>query len=138
MSFSAQVERMAKVANARMIATFQQSTQEVINTAQTPTAQGGRIRVDTGFLRNSGRASLVDFPVGPTRPQPGAQYDWSANEQDMVLTVANAELGDTVYFGWTADYARIREVHDGFLQGAVKDWPQIVSRNAASARARIK
>ena len=52
--------------------------------------------------------------------------------------IAGAEIGDTVYVGWTANYARPREYRDGFLASAAQKWPDFVDKNAARARREIK
>ena len=106
-------------------------------------AKGGRMRVDTGFLRASGQASLTGMPTGPSRPpseEPGAHYDdGSPVPASVVVTIAsiNVENGDKFYFGWTANYAKFREAKDGFLRLGVQRWQQIVDATVQRLKQRI-
>lgn len=102
----------------------------------TAPGKGGRMRVDTGFLRASGRLSLNGMPGGPVRGDDGKTYDY--DESLTVLQLGKAQLGDVIYFGWSASYAQYREAFDGFLATAVQQWPQIVARVTAQIRAQIK
>lgn len=114
----------------RIDAVLKGSTQDVVEIAQTPKAKGGRLPVDTGFLRNS----LMSSISGGTGAQGAASY---------VMVAAGMKGGDVVTFQWTADYARF--VNDGvngrpgahFLEGAADQWPQIVRRNVAKAKAAV-
>jgi hypothetical protein len=133
-SFSASVGAWVQASQGRMQAVLRQSIQDVIEDAQTPVAKGGRMRVDTGFLRNSGQAGIGQMPRGPSVNTGEAP----SSEGDVTLTLARLKPGDTLYFGWTANYARTREHKDGFLRMAVQKWQQIVNKNAAELRRRIK
>jgi len=102
------------------------STQELIDIAQTPKAKGGRMPVDTGFLRNSLHSSITG----------GAGHQGPASH---VLAVASMKGGDAAWFEWTAEYARY--VNDGargragehFVEGAADQWQGIVRRAAMRA-----
>jgi len=107
-------------------AVIRASVQDVIDDAQLSDDKGGRMRVDTGFLRASGQISLTGMPTGPERGDPEGKYDWKA--ETVEATLAGVKAGDTIYFGWSASYAAAREFRDGFLDGAVQNWPQIVAR----------
>lgn len=104
---------------------FKASAQDVIELAQRPVAQGGRMPVDTGFLRNS----LVSGLNGSTALSGANSY---------VVTIAGADLGDSIFAGWTANYARHVEYGARgragrfFMRGAAQQWQQIVDRNAAA------
>lgn len=127
-SFSATVSGWASETEKRTEAVFKQSAQDVIEDAQLPVAKGGRMRVDTGFLRNSHVSGLN----GSTALTGADSY---------VLTIAQAELGDVITGGWTADYAIPREFGargqppDFFMRGAAQKWKSIVEANAAKAKA---
>lgn len=122
-SFAASVEGWSERALRNSEAIFKQSAQEVIADAQLPVGRGGRMRVDTGFLRNS-HVSGLNGQFGAT----GAD--------SYTLTIATSSLGDTITGGWTANYAVHREfgargqAPDFFLRGAAQKWPQIVTANA--------
>lgn len=102
---------------------FKQSSQDVFEIAQTPVAQGGNMPVDTGFLRNS----LVSGLNGTTAMTGADGY---------VMTIAGAELGDTIQGYWTADYARHVEYGANgraprfFARNAAAQWQAIVDKNA--------
>ena len=99
------------------------------------------MRVDTGFLRASGQASLNGAPTGPGRPSKGAtagQFgDGSKNDPQIEATIGKLKFGATLYFGWTANYARYREAYDGFLISALQNWQQTVNGVIAEAKRRF-
>lgn len=132
--FFAQVDQMVSRNERILDAVAKESFQTVVDISQTPVAKGGNMRVDTGFLRASGQASLDGMPTGPARPADGM----GGGDADVTLTVAKLQLGDTFYFGWTANYARPREYIDGFLRLATQRWQSIVSGVVARAKARIR
>ena len=119
-----------------MEAVFKESTQRVIEEAQRTRGEGGRMRVDTGFLRASGQASTASMPRIDTtaRPVRGQRYQYNASP--IALVIAGADLGDTIYFGYTASYAGIRESKDAFVTSAALKWQQIVNRVVAELQAR--
>ena len=138
-SFTADVEDWVRETNERMEAVMRASLNDVVENAQTPVARGGRMRVDTGFLRASGRASLDGWPSGPdVKPPTAGPNSFSYNGEAVVATLSKLKIGDTFYFGWTANYARYRELYDGFLEAAMQNWARIVAFNADTLRKRIK
>lgn len=110
----------------RIEAVLKKSISDLIEDAQTPTAKGGRMRVDTGFLRSSGVASLNAAPRGPGRGDKNKTYVWEGESLNAVL--ANLKLGDAFYFGWSAKYARHREAYDAFLETATQKWQEYVDK----------
>lgn len=120
----------------RMLALVRESTQRVIDEAQTPVAKGGKMRVDTGFLRASGRISFNSMPQGPVRGDAAKKYDYDNGPTELAL--GDFQLGDTIFFAWSANYAGYREAYDGFLSSAVQNWPQIVTQVTSEIKARIK
>lgn len=104
---------------------YQMSVSDTVAIAQTPTSKGGRMRVDTGFLRGS----LVGELRGSTSTFPdGDGYD---------LLIARAKAGDPMTFGWTADYALPREFKDFFARGAAQQWQRIAEKNARLVEAEL-
>jgi hypothetical protein len=136
-TFEAQVDDIVKATDKRMTALMRESIQDVIEIAQTPTAKGGKMRVDTGFLRASGQPSLNGMPSGPSRGEPDKNYDYDEGSS-VQLTLAQMKLGAVFHFGWTAAYARYREAYDGFLESAAMQWQSIVTKNCEKIRERIK
>lgn len=138
-NFSAQVDEIVAKTQKRMLALSRESIQRVIDDAQTPVAKGGRMRVDTGFLRASGQGSLTGLPTGPVRGESKDKGFYDNGEKSVVeLQLGQLQLGGIFYFGWTANYAKYREAFDGFLEAAVQSWPQIVKDVTEEIKKRIK
>ncbi len=135
-TFVADVDKIIRASEERMNALIREATQETIDDAQTPTGKGGKMRVDTGFLRASGRISFNGMPSGPSRGDPKKKYSYE--EGSVELKLAGAKVGTTIFFGWTAAYAIYRELYDGFMISAVQKWPQTVERITNKIREQIK
>lgn len=130
--FSAQIDSWVRQSRERVESVIKDATQQVIDDAQAPVGKGGRMRVDTGFLRASGQASLSGLPTGPSR------QGESATEQDANLVIGrwNPMSGIALWFGWTANYARVRESKDAFLGLAVQRWQEFVNKSVQRLRGR--
>lgn len=133
--FSAQVDAFAVATEKRVNALIRQSTQELIEQAQFPKAKGGRMRVDTGFLRASGQISLTGMPSGPVRGEKKEPDSYEYNDP-VALVLTKVKIGSTIFFGWTANYARARNNIDGFLDVAIQNWQAIVNSVAARIKER--
>lgn len=99
------------------------------------------MRVDTGFLRASGQASLNGMPTGPVRGDSTDKHHYDNGEKvspTVTLNLGELKLGSTLFFGWTANYAIYREAYDGFLEGATQNWQKIVNTVTDEIRERIK
>jgi hypothetical protein len=131
-SFAASVADWANRTKAAQLSVMRDSVADVIEDAGLPKAQGGRMPVDTGNLRNT-VASGLNGEFGP---------DDSSN---IELTINEMEPGDVARFAWTAEYAMRMELgfvgtdalgrtyeQDGnhFVGGAAAKWEQIVAVNA--------
>lgn len=137
-SLTADIEDFVAVSEKRMLAIMRQSIQDTVDNAQVPVAKGGRMRVDTGFLRASGSGSLVGMPTGPGRGELTAPNSYSYDGEPLVGVLGKMKFGDTFHFGWVANYARYRELYDGFLEAALRNWARIVAINTDTLRQRIK
>lgn len=141
-SAKAVVADFVQVSEKRLLALSRQSIQDLTEKASVPTAKGGLMRVDTGFLRNSGVAKLNGMPSGPSTGELTGKGVYDDGNKPLgasiISALSNMKLGDVFNFGWTANYARYREAYDGFLEAAVQDWPQIVAHNTAIIKERIK
>lgn len=138
-TFAAQVEDQVRLVERRVTAVFRNATKRVINEAQRPRAKGGRMPVQTGFLRNSGRAGTGNLPKGPIRGNKGRSYDWEKMSQAEVMAlIDNTPVGEKIFFGWTAIYARRREYEDGFLRGAMEQWQRYATEEATRAKELIR
>lgn len=134
--FGIQVAAYVKKYKKRLRAIAKESVQETIALAQVPTGDGGRMRIDTGFLRASIAANVGSMPIGDSvNTKESVTYEGTA--LSAALLEWNPELGETIFVGWTANYARYREYEDGFLRGAVEQWDGIVASVAARVKAKI-
>lgn len=131
-NLSATVNSFVAETQLRMTALAMQATQDLIEQVQTPVAKGGKMRVDTGFLRASGQMSLTGMPSGPARGDADKTYSSDFSIADL----AGFQLGQTIYFGWTAEYAKYREAYDGFLISGIQNWQAIVNNVCAQIVAR--
>lgn len=125
--FADQVRKFNNKVRRRNTAVFRESATRVMVNANTPEASGGKMPVDTGFLRNSVAASTDGMPEADSGPPE--------------LVFAKMKIGDKVWVGWTAAYARRMEYGfvgedslgrkynqsgKGFLRTQVQRWSQIV------------
>ncbi len=126
LSFAAQIDSWVGATEQRMTAVFRESTQRTVSLAQS------RIPVDTGFARASIRASLQSMPPiesGSRGTGQGYAYDPSA----VTVTINGAQLGQTIYVGWTAgyvgylEYGHSKQAPSGFVGIAALQWQATVS-----------
>lgn len=139
-SFGKDVDLLIEKNIALLTAVARQSIEDVVDQASLAKAKGGRMPVKTGFLRQSGKSSLSGFPTGPARGDPNISYpsvDNYSQDAGVQTTLASLNPGETFYFGWTAEYANIQNVYNGFLDAAIQNWPTIVRKNAANAIKRM-
>jgi len=137
-SFTAQVDDFIAKSKKNTLILIQQSVQDVVNDAQTPVKQGGRMRIKTGFLRWSGQGSLNGMPTGPSRGELKEDNSYQYEASLTSLKINEMTIGSTFHFGWTANYAKYRELHDGFLETSLQNWSQIVAKNTEEIRKRSK
>jgi hypothetical protein len=136
LEFSAQVSDWVKQTERRMTAVFREATQRVVSTAQR------RIPVDTGFARASIRGSLSAMPaIDPSfKGTKGASYGDTSGQ--VTLVIADANIGQTIYVGWTANYVEFLEnghsqqAPSGFVRLAAMEWPRIVREVSSEAKGR--
>lgn len=121
-----QIDNIVLNTKQRILNVIIQSISETVEESQVTVARGGKMRVKTGFLRSSGIASLNTSPTGPSKGDPKGTYKWDGESVNKVL--ANLKIGDVFYFGWTARYAKYREVQDGFLESAIQNWQKHVDK----------
>ena len=136
LNFAASVDDWTRATEQRMLAVFRESTQRVASIA----ANG--VPVDTGFARASVRASLDEMPSidGGAKGERGKGY--SADFGNITLTIAGAQLGQTIYVGWTAsyilalEYGHSKQAPAGFVRLAAAQWQQIVNGVVQEAQGR--
>lgn len=148
-SFTDQVRDMVGDSKTALKGVVRASIQDVINEAQKPGpsvarpsgGKGGRMPVDTGFLRASGAGSLTGWPSGVSNKPANidrAELTYTYIDGDVRAEIAKLDIGDTFYFGWTAEYALALNVRYGFLDAALQNWPMYVNKRAKEASKRMK
>lgn len=136
---SAQVHEIIRKNERLMTMVAQESTQRLIHATQVPKAKGGKMPIDTGFLRASGRLSLSGVPSGPVRGR-----DRKEGEEGTIypspdsVQIGGFKIGMTMFWGWTAVYARRQELYNGFLSSNIRQWQKIVDGVVRDLRNRIK
>lgn len=144
--FEITVKNWAERTKEDLLDVFRYSVAKVAEEAQTPKAKGGKMPVDTGFLRKSGIAEINEIPKGETRgrsrrstddpnsPLPEYATDDSAVSGPINTVLAKIKMGDIFYFGWTARYARYQEASNGFLISAMQNFQKYVDEAVKAIR----
>jgi hypothetical protein len=139
-SFTAQVDDIVRECEKRQIALVRESNKRLAERVQTPVAKGGKMRVDTGFLRSTGQMSLNGLPQGPIRPpesgNAGSGVRFRYTSTSVTTALAGFRMGQPIFFGWSAEYAAAREVFDAFLESGLMDWQKIVDEVTNEIRQR--
>lgn len=134
-SFEAEVADWARKVQGAELLIFHESAQELVSQLS------ALVPVDTGFLRSSLRASTTAMPA-MSLDNPGAgAFNLDAGE--ITLVIAGADIGDTIYLGYTANYGAF--VHWGangkagrpWVAMVAQRWQQIVNEKAVEIRARL-
>ena len=120
-----------------LTALVRQSAQDVEQAASTPRAAGGRMPIDTGFLRNSVVTTVDGSTPGPTgiglsRDQRFA----SLGHPNTQAALSQAQVGNIIMLTWTAFYAAYVEHNTMFMRGAIEMWDAIVEENARAIASR--
>lgn len=149
-SFSAQVSAWAAKSEARMTAVFRDAAQSVAEDVKKTIPNGGKMPIDTGFLRASLMASTAQMPTLDDSPEKDKSYP--DDNAQIELVIAGAQLGQTIYLGFTAVYARRLEYGFtgtdslgrtynqqglGFVRKSAQKWPLIVKESATKIKARV-
>lgn len=135
--FSVKMDKIIANTKEKMFAVFKDSFRDLIEEASTPVASGGKMRVDTGFLRSTGSGALNAVPRGESEGRKRLSgeigvlpeyivYDFKPSLQSLLIKM---DSNDTIYWGWSANYAHIREFYDGFLISACQNWKTYVDNN---------
>ena len=139
-TFSATVDSWVRKSDARMEAVRKESVRRLVNIILTPTGKGGRLRVDTGFMRSSFMASTSAMPQLFREKPPGDNFDF--DEASFTVALAGWQAGDPFFGGFTANYAGHREFGsrgqpaDLMVTMAAQRWQQIVAEAARELRSR--
>ena len=132
---TAVLDAWVRKTKARQEAVLKTAAQSLFAEANLAVGKGGKMPLDTGFLRASFDASLSGMPVGPSRGEGGGNPD---NAGNVAAVISNATTGDTIFAGWTAVYARRQEYERyGFARSAADNWQTHVNNAIAVAKAAV-
>ena len=123
------IDQWVAKSQARLEAVWKTAAQDIVREIQTPRAKGGRMPVRTSFLRNSFSADINKIPSG----NGNASY----TSGPISIVVNRAKIGDTVVFGFAAQYAIFVEVKYSFVRHAAQNWQQIVIKAAQKVKTRV-
>ncbi len=138
LQFAAIVDAWCKEQPSRMEAVWKEASQRTVSMAQ-ENLQG---HIDTGFHRASVRASLDAMPLIDPGAHPVKGQSYSYNDGPVVSVIASADLGKTIFVGWTAAYSGFLEYGTSrmppvaYVGRAAESWSATVSQVAGEARAR--
>lgn len=130
-TFDKQVKDITRRVEDLLLAAVKNTIRKVVEEAQTPVREGGKMRVDTGFMRWSGTAALNEMPAGLTKGrlrkkgEEGVLPEYAMKEvggKMLNSVLVDMKVGDIFYFGWTAEYAPHWEMYDGFMISAVNNF----------------
>lgn len=124
-AFLAKLEQWANKTEKKLTAVIQNSIEDMVEYANTPVDDGGRMPVKTGFLRQSGAGEVNQIPSGESEKEKGVTYSYKPG----LSALPRFKLGDTFYYGWCAIYANVQNIRFGFKDLAVQKWPDIVANN---------
>ena len=114
---------------ARLEAVWKTAAQDIAREVQTPRAKNGRMPVDTSYLRNSFAANINAKPIG--------NGNSTYSEGPVSIVINRAKIGDTVVFGWGAQYSIYMEAKYSFVRHAAQNWQQIVIKADQKVKTRV-
>jgi hypothetical protein len=132
-TFSATVENWVKASHIAMEAIAKSSTQEVVRLMRLPKTAGGHMPIDTSFLQNSLVGSTSSMPQVDPKADGSSGPD-TGNFSAIEGIIASWTLGQTMYLGFTANYAEYQNYGTVFFAGnhfvelAVQQWSTIVKK----------
>jgi len=135
--FSADVGSWVRQSEKRIKAVRNEAAQTMASEIRKPVSQGGRMKIDTGYLRASLMGSTSQMPSINPEGVPGEGQTYSAGDE-IALVIAGASITDTIYMGFTAAYARPREYLDGFVRLPAQRWQQIVQETVLKLKSRAQ
>lgn len=142
-SFSAQIASAVAEIKGALDGIVLEATQSLLEEANRPTDQGGNLKVDTGFLRNSLSVAINAEPIGPVEKPKGYDEPDRNLAPQIEASIAGYQSGDTIMARWTASYARYQEYGSrgragrAFVRQAAQRWQVHVDQAAAKILARL-
>lgn len=129
--FVAQIKDWSKRTERNMMLVVMSAAQKLAHEMGRPVAEGGNMRVRTGFLRWSLRASLTSMPTIDPNAKPGEGGSYS-EPPGVIAAILGMQKDKPLYLGYTASYAYHREfTHgDAFVRSAAQRWQEFVEEAA--------
>ncbi|QRF90886.1 hypothetical protein CLH39_11870 [Alcaligenes faecalis] len=146
-SFVATVSAWAAQSEKRLAATHRRSIELLADEMRETKPNGGRLPFQTGNLVRSLMASTQGMPQGAE----GAAV--FLKDQDVGAVTATLELGQPVWIGYQAIYARrqnygfvgadslgrvYNQAGSYFVEGAIANWQQIVAKAVAELQSGVE
>jgi hypothetical protein len=140
-SATAVVERWARATDARLRETFRQAAQDVADNVSVGGQFSPGTPVDLGFALNKWDATLGTPSDTPLRNADDASF--AGTNPAMALTIASADLGDTITIYNNTEYLPYLEdgsttprapYVSGWIAQTVHAWPTIVAQAVARVR----
>lgn len=133
-NFKANVDKFILDTEDRIMAVVKKSIDDLVKDASKPVKDGGRMPVDTGFLRLSGTGAINQLPEGEGKGrerQPGETgVIYKSDPSGSILPLLQKlKWGDTFYYGWTAVYANVQNVRYAFLDSPAQNWYYYIKKN---------
>lgn len=146
-TFSAQVADWVARSEEKLSLVVKFAAQDLFEDVLLPVGEGGRMRVDTGFLRASARVTL-DNPIlqqqdNPTGSRPKEERGipiYSIDDGAINLVINRMKPGQTLFMTFTANYARHREYGvrgrspDAFVSSHTALWQMYCDRAVQKVR----
>jgi hypothetical protein len=138
LDFAAAIGEFAKETEAKILAVFQGSADDVIDLMRAYTP------IQFGYLAGTIQAALNNpVPIDPTAAgNPKAPISPNASAGDIALVITDAKLGDVIYGCFTMSYGPYVEFGTskmaprGMVRRAAMQWQQIVDANVTLAQSR--
>lgn len=146
-SFAAKVSAWAAQSEKRLEATYRRSIELLADEMRETKPNGGRVPFQTGNLARSLMASTQGMPQGA---EGAAAF---LGDQDVGAVTATLGLGQAVWIGYQAIYARrqnygfvgadslgrvYNQAGSYFVEGAIANWQQIVAKAAAELQSAVE
>lgn len=125
-TFASQISAWAKETDERLTEVFRVSAATAADVMMRPLSEGGRLPVVSGRLRRSVAASLSAMPLIQFRAK-----DFPSNDAQIAAVIDRANIGQTIYLGFQAAYAKKAELEHGFVRLTAMNWQQIVDASIA-------
>lgn len=132
--FKASIDKWVADTEDKIMAVVKNSIEDLVEDANKPVKAGGRMPVDTGFLRASSASAINHLPEGETRGrhrkknENGVIYPYDSSVS-LLGVLPKFKMGDVFYFGWTAEYANKMNIKYGFLDSACQKWADFINNN---------